>query len=77
MKPALTRVLSPHSRHRAHQLEPELAVMTTELSRALPMGQSGLDPVFSSCLKLYICDLLSMQEQDSHLGQLHMFYASL
>jgi len=43
-------------------------VMAAELSSALPVEYCGLDPLFSSSLKLYICDILSMKELDSHSG---------
>jgi len=43
--------------------------MSGELSNnALAVELCGLDALFSSCLKLCICDVLSMQEHDSHLG---------
>ena len=42
--------------------------MTGELSSALAVELCGLDPLFNSCLKLCVCDVLSMREHDSHLG---------
>jgi len=44
------------------------ALMTTELSSALPVEYCGLDPLFNSCWKLYVCDVLGMEEHHSHLG---------
>jgi len=43
-------------------------VMTTDLPSALPVEYCGVDPLFNSCLKLYICDVLSVKEHDSRLG---------
>lgn len=42
--------------------------MTANVPGALPIEYCGLDPIFNSCLKLYICDVLSIKEHDSHLG---------
>lgn len=42
--------------------------MTANVPGALAIEYCGLDPLFNSCLKLCICDVLSMKEHDSHLG---------
>ena len=49
------------------------AVMSAELSSVLAVEHCGLDPLFNSSLKLYICDVLNMPEHDSHTGSLHLF----
>jgi len=46
----------------------KITSMTANVPGALAVEYCGLDPVFNSCLKVYICDVLSMKEHDSHLG---------
>jgi len=43
--------------------------MSTELSGTLPVEFCGLDPLFNSSPKLFICDILAMKEHDSHSGK--------
>ena len=50
-----------------------ITAMTTDLPGALAVDCCGLDPLFNSCLKLYICDVLTMREHDSDLGDLLRF----
>ena len=53
-----------------------ITAMTTELPSALTVEYCGVDPLFNSCLKLHICDVLRMKEDDSHSGQLLYIYLS-